>query len=139
METIPPPEGGRQYTAWADYADGQWHLARQGEDYTGTPENWTRAGRAWGKRHGYTAQMLIEGTDVRLVFAEEGDEGVPAPSRPPLAAVPEARPQDVEPTAPEVELSPAQAAWRAATAAFFSDAPPPELRLRPLDPDPEAA
>jgi hypothetical protein len=53
---------GREYwTNWRLYTDGQWRLARQGEDYA-EPAKFTTNGRIWASRNGYRwSQAMTDG------------------------------------------------------------------------------
>jgi hypothetical protein len=142
-DVIKTPYVPRQLIPWKDYADGQWRRSVRGVDFLGIPSTYARACRAWGKRNGYTATAYVKGNQVEFRLVRLGTA---APEPPEPAAVPEAAvrrgrgPGDGGGSHPGTG-SAARAEWARMTAVFMGpeDPPPPELRLRPHDPPPDAA
>jgi hypothetical protein len=124
MKRIPEPPNSRQYTSWRTWADGTWRLAEKAEgDFTGTAQNWARAGRAWGSRNGWTGIFLIEpdGESVRFCFERDTPEPAQERQGPTVIAAP--TPPDMDDGGASLRAA-AHDAWVRATEVFFSGAEP---------------
>jgi hypothetical protein len=59
------------FVRWSRYADQQWHVFEQGQDFDRDPGLVTRAARMWASRNGFRSQAEIlrdQGTRVRIRF-----------------------------------------------------------------------
>ena len=69
MQIVEGPKGIRP-TPWWVFADGQWRIAKAGEDFT-DPVRFRRNGKAWASRSGMRWQSEMDGADVRFCISHK--------------------------------------------------------------------
>ena len=70
MELTEAPDVVRA-TPWQDYTDGQWRLARPGQDYR-DPAVFRNTGRRWASRNGYTWESHMTPEGIKFNLAPRG-------------------------------------------------------------------